>query len=106
MPLRARLCPPMECRAPPNAIARPSVAASPSVARNSRNNLPSPEEVRTACLDIGVALSRLASSSMKGAAGARRSAAPDVREAKGEAASAAALARNRRRERDIGEEEL
>ena len=41
MPLRGRLCPPMECRAPPNAMGRPSVAASPSVARNSRSSLPS-----------------------------------------------------------------
>ena len=48
---------------------RPSVAASPSVARNSRSSLASSREVRMACREIGVSLSRLASSSMKGADG-------------------------------------
>ena len=54
-----------------------------------------------ACREIGVSLSRLASSSMKGAGGARRTAAWETREASGKAASAAALARNLRRETDI-----
>jgi hypothetical protein len=53
-----------------------------------------------ACLAIGVALSLLASSSMKGVDGTRRTAAC-AREKHGNAASAALPARKRRRETDI-----
>ena len=94
-PSRARLCPPIEWRAPPTHSGRPSAAASRSSARSAAISASSLSGRSTVLRATGTGLSRLASFSTSASARPGRRGAPAAGSGTASAAPAAAMKRRR-----------